>query len=148
MCPHPGPVLLNPWLFALLQDAQGAMPSGAVPAGGPSREPLWHCLPTARTAEGPSCGEEFGQDLLSDGGERPLHWGIAAGAWGDSMSWGDPSTDWCDLHRVKCLACLKVKAWLLTFVLGRANAPSAAGTHISPLGFASFGKYIHFPQVL
>lgn len=103
MCLHPGPVLLNPWLFALLQDPQGARSSGAVPRGRPSRDPLWHYFPCALTAEGPCCGKRFGQDLLSAGGERPLQWGIAAGTWGDPMSWGDPSTDWFDLHRVKCL---------------------------------------------
>lgn len=40
------------------------------------------------------------------------------------------------------------QAWILILVLGRANAPSAAGTHSFPLGFASFGKYCYFPQVL
>lgn len=30
---------------------------GAVPGGGPSRGPLWHCPPCAHTAEGPSVGK-------------------------------------------------------------------------------------------
>lgn len=86
----------------------------------------------------------FGQDLLSAGGERRLQWGIAATGWGDSMSWGGPSTAWSDLQSQMPVT----QAWLLTLVLGRANAPSAAGTRYFPLGFASFGKYIHLLHVL
>lgn len=137
-------MLLNPWLFALLQNPQSAVPSEAVPGGGASRDPLWHCLPCAPTAEGPCCRERFGQDLISAGGESPLQWGVATGAWCDPMSWGDPSTDWFDLQSQMPVT----QVWLLTLVLGRVSAPSAAGTHSFPLSFTLFGKYIIFPQLL
>lgn len=112
---------------------------GEVPAGTPCGS-----LPCAPTAEGPCCRERFGQDLISAGGERPLQWGVATGAWCDPMSWGDPSTDWFDLQSQMPVT----QVWLLTLVLGRVSAPSAAGTHSFPLSFTLFGKYIIFPQLL